>query len=617
MSQRIRSRLGAFALGFLAVAWCGLAVAGYTNKNDPHGTPDKHGNPDHCGCNHRQGSSNTGNPATTQATTPTKAPANASTGMPTYYISPMLISLTIEDTPLPWQPALGPAMGFTLQYNQMDIDQPTTFTWSNVGPKWSFNWLSYVQDDPNHPGSKVLTYMSGGPGRPEHGFNAGNGMFAPEVESGARLVEVSNDPVTYERRFADGSKDVYAESDDAAAYPRHVFLTRRVDAHGHAVTLHYDDQHRLTSVVDASGQALTLYYDDASQPLHVTRVMDGSGRMVKLQYDAAGRLSGITDVMGMTSAFTYDGGTSVTAMTTPYGTTHFDTHQQGVRRWIDITDANGNALRWEFNEAVGGIPFSASHVPHGIRAFNRYLNSRDSFFWDATALKRFGADYTKALNYHWTHKSSGGRLSSVTADSLESIKYPLESRIWYNHPGDIAGGSGTLNVPTAVARILPDGSTQLRRNAYDSQGRLTRTIDPSGLETDYTYAPNGIDVVKIERKGTDGSDSIETFQYDDHHHVLSHTDETGSVTRYTYNAQGQVLTQTDALGHVTRYTYDAQGNKTSVTDANGHVTRFAHDTLGRMTSRTDPLGRTTQYQYDALNRTVRTTYPDGSYTATT
>lgn len=538
-------------------------------------------------------------------------------GMPSYCISPMLISLSVHDTPLAYRPPVGPALDFTVSYNQRDIDQPAGFAYGNVGPKWTHNWLGYVQDDPASPGARTLVYLSTGTGRPYGGFNASTGAFAPDAETGAQLVQVSSLPVVYERRFADGSRDVFAEDDGSTTYPRRIFLTQRVDAHGNAVRLAYDPQNRLSEVTDSAGHGLTFEYADADHPLAVTGVHDNSGRAIALDYDGNGRLAGVTDAIGMHSSFGYDSGTNITSLTTPYGTTKFATHQSGMHRWIDITDANGNVSRMEFNQQVSGVPFSESRVPQGIKPFNRYINSRDTFYWDAQAFKQAAGDYSKAVIYHWTHKTNAGRLSSVAADTLESIKYPLESRIWYNHPNDIAGGSGSLNLPSVIARVLPDGSTQLTRNTYDTQGRLLRSIDPVGLETVYTYAPNHVDVIGIERRGPDGTDSTETFTYNDQHLPLSRTDETGATTRYTYNTAGQVLTETDALGHVTRHGYDAAGNLTSLTDANGHTTSYAYDELGRRITVTDPLGRVTRYAYDALNRIVRTTYLDGSYRAIT
>jgi RHS repeat-associated protein len=601
------------ALALIAAA--STAQAGTTSTNDPHGYPP--GCPPDCsGAGGHSGGS--GGAAGGTGGGVGGGAASPPPGMPVYSISPMLISLTMRDTPLSYQPAVGPAMDVMLSYNQLDIDQPASFNYSNLGPKWTFNWLGYVQDDPNAPGSsKTLVYLESGPGRLYGGYNASTGAFAPEPETGAQLVRVKDSPAIYERRFPDGSKDVFAEDDGSSRYPRRIFLTRRVDAQGNAVSLAYDDQHRLTQVTDVSGHALVFAYADTDHPFLVTGAHDSFGRSMSLDYDAAGRLAGVTDAIGMHSSFGYDGGTNITSLTTPYGSTTFASHQSGTRRWIDVTDANGNTSRMEFNQAVSGVPFSESQVPQGIHAFNRYINSRDSFFWDAQAFKEAAGNYSKAVIYHWSHKTAGGGLSSVTADSLESVKYPLENRIWYDHPGDISGGSGSLNMPSVIARVLPDGSTQITRNTYNAFGKLVRSIDPTGLQTDYTYAPNQIDVVQIERTGADGYHAVETYSYNHQHRVLSHTDETGATTRYTYNDAGQPLTETDALGGAIRYSYDASGNRTTVTDPNGHTTTYDYDALGRVTRMTDALGRATTYAYDALNRIVRTTYPDGSYEAVT
>lgn len=594
---------GARACAKMLVGLLGLwlltlpAWAGITSSSDPHGFPG-------CSvsCSDAAGSSGTG---------PAGAPP-VSEGMPTYGISPMLISLTVRDTPLSWTPPVGPAMDFTLGYNQRDTDQPATISFGHVGPQWSHNWLSYVQDNPATPGSATLVYLPLGTGRPVQGYNASTGAFAPEVETGAQLVRVSLSPVVYERRFPDGGKDVYATSDGSTATPRRVFLSQRVDAHGNTVRLAYDTQARLITVTDPLGHALHLQYTVSGQPLLVSRVSDDFGRSTTLAYDSAGRLAGITDALGLTSRLAYDSGANLTALTTPYGTTRFETGQQGQRRWINVTDANGHVSRMEFNQSVPGVPYSESQVPSGIKAFNQYLNSRDSFFWDAYAYEQAADDYSKAVIYHWAHLTNGNSLSSVTADTLESLKYPLENRLWFNYPNDLAGGSGTLNVPTAIARVLPDGSTQLTRQSYNAYGNLTQRLDAAGLTTTLTYADNGIDVRGIAYSGT-GYSATEAFTYNSQHLPLTYTDALGGVTRYTYNTTGQVLTETDPLNHVRRWTYDRQGYLVTETDANGHATAYTYDAAGRVATRKDAAGQVTRYAYDALNRLTRTTYPDGTY----
>lgn len=63
-----------------------------------------------------------------------------------------------------------------------------------------------------------------------------------------------------------------------------------------------------------------------------------------------------TDSIGMRSSFSYNSGTFINAMTTPYGTTSFVTGQNGVQRWLEATDPQGNKERVEFNHGAAGIP---------------------------------------------------------------------------------------------------------------------------------------------------------------------------------------------------------------------------------------------------------------------
>lgn len=532
-----------------------------------------------------------------------------------YYINPMLIGLILQDTPLSYKPAKGPAIDFQITYNQKDSSQPSTFSYGNLGPKWTYNWIEFVQDNPGSIGNSVSLYLPDGQGRTYNTYNSSSGAFAREPETGAVLVLVSTSPVTYERRMPDGSKEVFSASDGNTGYPRKIYLTQRVDPQGNAVTLSYDSQHRLTGITDAVGQTSTLQYGNTN-PLLVTAVTDPFGRSATLAYDSSGRLSSITDAIGMTSSFDYTGsGTIIQSMTTPYGTTQFAYGESGYHYWLNITDVNGNTSRWEFMQGATGIPYSEPQVPSGIIVANAWLYGRDSFYWDAEAYKSHAGDYTQAVMYHFNHlRNPAGGNYLITSDSLESTKYPLETRIWNDHPDNYTGGtSGTLNKPSATARLLADGSTQLTTHQYDSYGNVTQAIDATGLETDTTYASNDIDPIQIDRSGPGGYHSTESFTYNSQHEPLTHTDEDGGVTTYTYNAAGQRTSLTDPLGHTTQWAYDTNGYPSSMTDADGHATTYTYDNIGRKATETDPLGNTKTWSYDALNRITRITYWDGTY----
>jgi RHS repeat-associated protein len=577
------------------------AHAGYTNGPNPQGKPCI--NPPCCGCSGSGAGGSSGSGGASPATP----------GMPVYDVNPMLIGLVLQDTPLAYTPPRGPAIEFQLTYNQKDVDQPGAPAFGNVGPKWAFNWLEYVQDNPGSTGNQVMLYLPDGQGRNATGYSSASGAFARETQTGAILALVSTSPVTYERRLPDGGKEVFAASDGSTTYPRRVFLTQRVDAQGNAVTLAYDGRQRLTSITDAVGRTSTLEYADVTHPLLLTGVHDPFGRTAQLAYDSSGRLASVTDALGMTSSFTYANATRIGALTTPYGTTTFDYGESGYHYWLNITDANGHTSRWEFMNSAPGIPFSESRVPAGIPTFNSYINGRNTFYWDANAYAQAPGDYTKARIYHWEHQYIGG-FSSTTSDALESVKYPDENRIWYAFPGgNPAGTSGSLNLPSVTARVLPDGTTQLATRQYNAQGNVTQDIDAAGLRTDTTYAANGVDPIQVSYAGPGGYQATETYTYNDQHLPLTHTDETGATTSYTYNAAGQRTSTTDALGHTTRYAYDGNGYLVAVTDANGRATTYTYDAIGRKSSETDPLGNTKTFAYDALNRVTRIIYWDGSY----
>src|SRR5438876_749835 len=83
--------------------------------------------------------------------------------------------------------------------------------------------------------------------------------YLPDLQSQAVLVRTSSS--TYEKRFPDGSKQVYCQSDGSASYPRKIFMTQWVDPSGNAVTITYDSSFRITTITDALGQVTTLSYE--------------------------------------------------------------------------------------------------------------------------------------------------------------------------------------------------------------------------------------------------------------------------------------------------------------------------------------------------------------------
>jgi hypothetical protein len=95
-----------------------------------------------------------------------------SPGMASYAFHAATVSLNIVDTPLFYNPPRGPNVAFTVTYNQREANQPTpsptasSTPTSNLGPKWTFNWLSFIIDNPMQQSADVKLYVQGGGAEP-------------------------------------------------------------------------------------------------------------------------------------------------------------------------------------------------------------------------------------------------------------------------------------------------------------------------------------------------------------------------------------------------------------------------------------------------------------------
>jgi RHS repeat-associated protein len=570
-------------------------------------------------------------------------------GMAEYRFHTMLVSLHVFDTPVGYTPPRGPSVQFGVNYHQREVFQPQIFTYSNLGPKWTSWWVSYVEDDPTSPGQPVGVYLRAGGRETYATYDAPTQSYEYHSKSRARVVRVSDDPVTYERRLPDGAVDVYAQPNGALAYPRKVFLTRSIDPQGNALQLSYDSSLRLVAITDAIGQVTTLSYELPSDPLKITRVTDPFGRYATFEYDATGRLFRITDVIGIQSSFEYGPGDFIKSLTTPYGTTTFRTAEAGRLRWLEATDPLGATERLEYvNDVSDALPpaeyttyfpdgLPVNQVPSGFYWAGSpwgtsYYWYRNTFFWSKRAHALAPGDHTAAKLVHWKHTAS----MTQTAGVIENEKEPLETmRTFYKYPNQastlVVGSHAT---PSGIGRVLEDGSSQVWSYEYNAKGKTTKTIDPVGREIVYVYGTNnvpdanpttgeGMDLLQVKRKNGGTYEILTSYTYNGAHQPLTITDARGATTTYTYNAAGQVLTVTTppAQGHsqgaTTTFTYDTDSRLTQVSGpVPGANTSFTYDGYGRRRTSTDATGLTLTYDYDTLDRVTRVTYPDTTYEET-
>jgi len=567
------------------------------------------------------------------------------------------VSLNLEDTPVGYRPQKGLAAYDTLRYNARDTDQPANFSSSNVGPLWTHSWQAYIQDNPNTPGSSVTRIVAGGGGYDysvlmalgDASYNSTSGGFTPEAYDNSQLFRIpaTGQATSYERHFPDGSKETYALSNGATAFPRIMFLTSVADPAGNTTTLNYDKTFRLKSVTDAVGRNMKYTYGLPSAPFLITKMADPFGRNAQLTYDTSGRLASITDPVGITSSFMYSSATEpdfITQLTTPYGASIFSDipnpndpiiplNPPLVDRSLAMTDPLGNVeLVYVYqNQSVTGTGSEAA-TPAGMNNDNPYLQWRNTYYWDKHAAANGGVTTDANGNpiaekwlispgdnypviYHWFHQCC---TIDYISNQIGSVKKPLEKyREWTNYPNQpTVYYSGSLIRPTFIGRVLDDGTTQLAKASYNSLGLPLTGVDPIGRSTKYTYATNNIDLLTVQQLTAAPATytTIATFSdYNSQHEPQTYTGADGQVWRYSYNTAGQLSTITDPNNGITTYNYDAQDRLSTVQNANlKTVLTLTYDSADRVQTRTDSEGYTLTYDYDKLDRVTKITYPDGT-----
>jgi RHS repeat-associated protein len=560
-------------------------------------------------------------------------------GMAVPSVHLMAVNLSLNDEPLGYTPPVGPAVRLRMCYNHRDSFQPGIFNYSCFAHNWTCDWISFIRDNPTNALANVKLYAPGGGEREFTGFDTNKQTFAAQQYDETILKRAG--PANYELNYGDGSKLVFAQPDGSVATSRKVFLSRIVDPAGNAVTLTYDADLRLVALTDAIGQVTTLSYasdnpvaDDTFY--YITKVTDPFGRIATFGYETVAgglhpfiRLVRTTDVIGLNSTFAYKDDiiydsqgnpiglvftTFIKALTTPYGTSRFDAQDSGNKRVIETTYPDGSRERVEYNQ-TNNIPLSdpVADVPLGMATHNNFLRYRNTYYWSRTACALGYGDISKARLYHWLHTES----LSTTAGALESVKAPLEGRVWYDYPGQSDSIVIAPNaLPAHLGRVQDDGSTQLFSFGYNSHGHLTNSVDPLGRTLSFIYSPNETDLLEVRQTRAANNESLMKMTYNSQHNPLTMTDASGQTTMFTYNSRGQVLTRINPKNETTRYTYDINGYLVAIDGrlaGTNDNTTFTHDFFGRVRTMTDVSAYTLTFDYDDMDRVTRITHPDTTF----
>jgi RHS repeat-associated protein len=515
----------------------------------------------------------------------------------------MQATLNIQDIPVGYVPPVGPKIDFLLNYNDEEDQQPSSFSFSNLGPDWSFGWLSYITFDES--GNATLRPRGGG----AEIYNYNGTGFDPGLYSQAQLTNTSTMPLSYARQLPDGSQEIFNQTDGSGR----VFMTQVIDPKGQSATVTYDSNFRITAITDAIGQVTTISYgsDTSGEPgfYVITQIMDPFARSCTIAYDSTYTyLQSITDVIGLVSQFHYDQySLSIDRMTTPYGTTGFSVFDPAVE--------NGST----------GLQFL---YPDGTTAV--LINEEDdlctTYYWDREAMSLYPSDFvppdgvidpSHSVATHWCFSVSAGNQSAAPL----SITKPLENATTFAYPGGTTASGyyflGGSSQPATITRITSGTETQIWQYEYNSAGNITVITDPVGRQFTYTYDSTlGIDLLEKQQTQTSTPDINGMWTgYVAHGCPSSREDGSGQVTSYTYNDFNEPTTLTDANGDVWTKTYDTNGYLTQIDGpllGSNDVTSFSYDGYGRIYQVTDSEGYSLTHSYDDADRLIEADYPDGT-----
>lgn len=598
-------------------------------------------------------------------------PAN---GMARYSMDIPYCSLTLKDIPIWYRPPVGPSVEFHLTYNLYEQNQPQTFKFSNLSHKWTFDWLSYVQDDPANPGVNTVLYQRGGGILRYSGYNSTTGVFSPNYYQHDQLVLTS--PTSYTRQLPDGSMEVFSVPDGAVA-PRKVFLSALIDPTGNKLAFSYDSQLRLVSVTDAIGQVTTLSYDNTSNSYLITRVTDPFGRTATFtygtqalpsgatDYDDALLLTGITDMIGITSSFNYSTYSSSSSNATKgsllhavgrsnqigYGTT--GSGEDDCRKGLPSSKAKTSALTltqrpsllatasvgvYSGNFTLCNVITSLT-TPYGTTNFSCGVNGTDRFLQATDPMGQ-----SERMEYH--NLTSAMPMSDAVAPSGWSNTYLYYRNAFYWDKRAMATGAGDWTQAKIyhflhssqnsgyTSPLLESTKSPLESRVWYRYGQGTSYVeDTSSLpiatarilddgttqETQAHCNAFGKVTQAIDAMGrtttyvyaANGLDLLEV-----HNTTNGQND---MLAKYTYNGQHMPLTVTDASSQTTTLTYNAAGQVQAITNPKNETTTFTYAPAqgGYLTQIAGPLpGSTTSFTYDALGRVQTVTSPDGNVITT-
>lgn len=368
---------------------------------------------------------------------------------------------------------------------------------------------------------------------------------------------------------------------------------------GTTYTLSWDGSNKLDAINDPAGRTLNASVSGGS----LVSLTDPDGESVSFGYGGSGRLTSRTTRRGYQTSYSYANGLRLTRVDVPL--TLSDTASTRLFPW----DEKGLATGSDGQVAYSGDVYTRIQGPR-----TTVVDEVD--IW----VDRWGAptkivDPLNHTTLYWRDDPDApAMVSRMREQNGRVVTMEWNARANLTEMRDSTSHLGSAGLPTAVS--------QWQYNATYTKDAPSRSIDPMGLVTDFTYNswgvpskitnPNGhvtdFDHIKAgSKKGL--LRRVRELSVDVYNEGTETESTINMPTRFGFNSVGNITSDTSALGHVRLFQRDSAQRVHDFYDAEGHRTTFVHDPLNRVIEQIEYAGGssfTTEWHYgiDVLDSIV-------------
>ncbi|MEW5801617.1 MAG: Ig-like domain-containing protein [bacterium] len=347
-------------------------------------------------------------------------------------------------------------------------------------------------------------------------------------------------------------------------------IYEEIDDHGRSIA-DPEFKGKLIGVADRNNVQVIWFEYNADGSILAVR--DNNSHRVEYSYTSK-RLTRVRDMINQETTYGYDGSGRITRKVDTAGRETLVAYDNygNVSKVVDA-QGNGHFFQYDFNEAKK----------------EQYTQVKTS---------------SGQIKEIWFDRDGMVKRVDVNGRTIKKIVKDGRNLIITDEKGNITRKEFD-EWENLTKVIYPDGSTA--SDVYEHKfSQVTRSTDPKGIITEYTYDTKGNLTRKVDAAGTP-SERVTTYAYDQDGQIITATIEgdanTESATsNMTYDSNGNLASVTDAMGNVVEFLdYDNMGNFHRMRDPRGYIWHYNYDGMGRLKSITDPLNNTTAFEYDGAN----------------